>query len=97
MRYILTVLSIVLFFTACKPYQSTTIRPEQITYDNFRAQQKSFTSKDGVIKYIDKGEGPVILLLHGVPTSGWLYRKMIDPLVEEGYRVIAPDLSLIHI
>ena len=92
MRHILTILSFVLFFTACKPYQSTTIRPEQITYDNFRAQQKSFTSKDGVIKYIDKGEGPVILLLHGVPTSGWLYRKMIDPLVGEGYRVIAPDM-----
>lgn len=92
MRYILTVLSFVLFFTACKPYQSTTMRPEQITYDSFRAQQQSFTSKDGVIKYIDKGEGPVIVLLHGVPTSGWLYRKMIDPLVDSGYRVIAPDM-----
>lgn len=92
MRYILAVLSFVLFFTACKPYQSTTMRPEQITYDSFRAQQKSFTSKDGVIKYIDKGEGPVIVLLHGVPTSGWLYRKMIDPLVDSGYRVIAPDM-----
>jgi len=92
MRYILTVLCFVLFFTACKPYQSTTMRPEQITYDSFRAQQQSFTSKDGVIKYIDKGEGPVIVLLHGVPTSGWLYRKMIDPLVNSGYRVIAPDM-----
>jgi len=92
MRYILTVLSFVLLFTACKPYQSTTMRPEQITYDSFRAQQKSFASEEGTIKYIDKGEGPVILLLHGVPTSGWLYRKMIDPLVEGGYRVIAPDM-----
>ena len=92
MRYILTILSFVLFFTACKPYQSTTMRPEQITYDSFRAQQKSYTSRDGVIKYIDKGEGPVIVLLHGVPTSGWLYRKMIDPLVDSGYRVIAPDM-----
>ncbi len=92
MRYILTILSFVLFFTSCKPYQSTTMRPEQITYDTFRAQQQSFTSNDGIIKYIDKGEGPVIVLLHGVPTSGWLYRKMIDPLVESGYRVIAPDM-----
>ena len=92
MRTCLTIVSILLFFTACKPYESVTMRPEQITYDNFRSQQQSFSSKDGVIKYIDKGQGPVILLLHGVPTSGWLYRKMIDPLVNAGYRVIAPDM-----
>lgn len=92
MRYLLTILSLVLLFASCKPYQSTTMRPEQITYTSFRAEQQSFTTKDGVLKYIDKGEGPVIVLLHGVPTSGWLYRKMIDPLVENGYRVIAPDM-----
>ncbi|MEP0266737.1 alpha/beta hydrolase [Dokdonia sp.] len=68
------------------------MRSEQITYDTFRAQQQSFSTTEGAIKYIDKGEGPVILLLHGVPTSGWLYRKMIDPLVDGGYRVIAPDM-----
>ncbi|WP_299217309.1 alpha/beta hydrolase [uncultured Dokdonia sp.] len=68
------------------------MRLEQTTYDSFRSDQKSFTSRDGVIKYIDKGKGPVIVLLHGVPTSGWLYRKMIDPLVKSGYRVIVPDM-----
>lgn len=25
-------------------------------------------------------------------TSGWLYRKMIDSLVENNYRVIVPDM-----
>ena len=68
------------------------MRPEQITYDTFREQQESYTTTDGTIKYIDRGEGPVIVLLHGVPTSGWLYRKMTDPLVAGGYRVIAPDM-----
>ena len=63
-----------------------------LTYANFSKNQKSFSSKDGQIKYIDKGEGKVILLLHGVPTSSWLYRKMIDGLVEDGYRIIAPDM-----
>ncbi|MFT5891724.1 MAG: haloalkane dehalogenase [Dokdonia sp.] len=92
MRSYLTIVSVIIFFTACKPYESVTMRPDQITYDNFRSQQKSFASRDGVIKYVDKGEGPVIVLLHGVPTSGWLYRKMIDPLVDNGYRVIAPDM-----
>jgi haloalkane dehalogenase len=63
-----------------------------LTYSKFRKSQKSFLSTDGIIKYIDKGEGKVILLLHGIPTSSWLYRKMIDGLVNQGYRVIAPDM-----
>ena len=32
------------------------------------------------------------LLLHGEPTWGYLYRKMIPPLVAAGYRVVVPDL-----
>ena len=81
-----------LLFVACKPYQSTIMRDNQITYDSFRESQDSFNTSEGAIKYIDRGQGPAILLLHGVPTSGWLYRKMIDPLVDAGYRVIAPDM-----
>jgi haloalkane dehalogenase len=62
------------------------------TIEDHRKNQNSFSSSDGVIKYIDQGKGEVILLLHGVPTSSWLYRKMIDDLVIKGYRVIAPDM-----
>lgn len=61
-------------------------------YNQFRSTQKTFSSADGEIKYIDKGEGPTILLVHGVPSSSWLYRRMIDGLVDGGYRVIAPDM-----
>lgn len=91
MRTLLTILCGLMLWS-CKPYQSNTMRPDQMNYDSFRESQKKFTSAEGTIAYIDKGEGPVILLLHGVPTSGWLYRKMIDPLVNNGYRVIAPDM-----
>ena len=62
-----------------------------MTYQDFRASQKQFQSIDGGIKYIDKGEGDVIVLLHGIPTSGWLYRKMIDTLAQN-HRVIVPDM-----
>ena len=62
-----------------------------MTYQDFRAQQSSFQSSDGVIKYIDQGQGPVIVLLHGIPTSGWLYRHMIAELAKT-HRVIAPDM-----
>jgi len=64
-------------------------------YGQFIAKQKSQTlSNKYVIKYRDEGSAnkKCILLVHGVPTSSWLYRHMIDPLVSKGYRVIAPDM-----
>ncbi len=43
--------------------------------------------------YVDEGprDGEVVVLLHGEPTWSYLYRTMIPPLVEAGYRVLAPD------
>jgi len=72
-----------------KKYMIDSSKP---TYGDFRNNQQTFKSEDGTIKYIDRGEGEVILLLHGIPTSGWLYRKMIDSLVQKGYRVVVPDM-----
>jgi len=63
-----------------------------MTYEDHHAKLKNFTSPSGKIAYIDEGEGPVLLLLHGVPTSSWLYRKMIPILANAGHRVIAPDM-----
>jgi len=42
--------------------------------------------------YIDEGEGDPVVLLHGNPTWGFLYRDMIRPLVRSGRRVIFPDM-----
>jgi pimeloyl-ACP methyl ester carboxylesterase len=36
-------------------------------------------------------DAPVVLLLHGFPTSSFQYRELI-PRLADGYRVIAPDL-----
>ena len=50
---------------------------------------------DGLrMHYIDEGppDGPAVLLAHGEPTWGYLYRKMIPGLVDAGCRVVAPDL-----
>jgi len=46
------------------------------------------------LHYLDEGpaDGPVVLLLHGQPAWSYLYRHMIPPLVEAGFRVLAPDL-----
>jgi haloalkane dehalogenase len=43
--------------------------------------------------YVDDGpkDGPVALLVHGMPTWSYLYRFMIPVLVAAGFRCIAPD------
>ena len=55
----------------------------------------NYLEVDGLrIHYLDEGskDAPPILLLHGEPSWSYLYRHMIPPLVEAGYRVLAPDL-----
>ena len=39
------------------------------------------------------GQNPdrTVLLLHGAPQTRYAWRKVIPPLAEAGYRVIAPD------
>ncbi len=46
------------------------------------------------VHYVDEGskDAPPILLMHGEPSWSYLYRKMIPPLVDAGFRPIAPDL-----
>ncbi|EPZ16228.1 hypothetical protein M622_13450 [Thauera terpenica 58Eu] len=38
------------------------------------------------------GEGPLVILVHGWPQCWYLWRHMIDPLIDAGYRVAAPDM-----
>jgi len=44
--------------------------------------------------YVDAGpkDGAIVLLLHGEPSWSYLYRHMIPPLQDAGFRCIAPDL-----
>lgn len=54
--------------------------------------KSAFTEVEGVkIHYRAAGQGPALLLLHGWPTSSYLYRNIIEK-VSEGYHVIAMDL-----
>lgn len=50
---------------------------------------------DGVrVAYVEDGptDGPTVVLVHGEPTWGYLYRRMIPPLAQAGLRVVVPDL-----
>ena len=43
------------------------------------------------IEYTVQGEGPPVLLLHGFPDSGKLWRHQVRALVEGGFQAIVPD------
>jgi 2-hydroxymuconate-semialdehyde hydrolase len=45
----------------------------------------------GDLAYVDEGDGPAVVLLHGFPTSSHLWRDVV-PLLAPRFRVIAPDL-----
>ena len=63
-----------------------------INKDLFPFQNNFLHLDDGTkVHYIDEGEGPVLLMLHGNPTWSFLYRKMITTLKSD-FRCIAPDL-----
>ena len=51
-----------------------------------------YVEVDGLrMHYVDEGSGDPLVLLHGEPTWGFLYRTLIPGLVEAG-RVVVPDL-----
>lgn len=56
----------------------------------FAAQYRKF---DGLqLAHLDEGEGSPVLFLHGEPTWSFLWRKVIPPVREAGFRCLAPDL-----
>lgn len=58
---------------------------------NFPYEKKSKEINGKKIAYVDTGEGDPIVLLHGNPTSSYLWRNIIPELEGSG-RVIVPDL-----
>lgn len=46
---------------------------------------------DNRIAYLQKGHGEVVLLVHGITTYSFIWRKIV-PLLEDRYRVISVDL-----
>jgi haloalkane dehalogenase len=54
--------------------------------------RRVFTDGEHMIHFVDEGDGPAILLLHGNPTWCYLWRKVIRILARERVRIIAPDL-----
>lgn len=70
----------------CPPVEKAAVRPVPVIH--YRTAEI-----DGVkVFYREAGppDAPVVLLLHGFPTSSHMFRNLI-PLLADRYRVIAPD------
>lgn len=59
-----------------------------------RSQQRHVQVRvNGVeIHYVEEGEGPLVVLLHGFPELWYSWRHQIPTLANAGFRVVAPDL-----
>jgi pimeloyl-ACP methyl ester carboxylesterase len=49
------------------------------------------------LHYVEAGDGPLIVLLHGFPEFWYAWRLQIAPLAAAGSRVVAPDLRGYHL
>lgn len=58
----------------------------------FPFEKKKVSVNGSSMAYVDEGEGPTVLFLHGNPTSSYLWRNIIPHVLNAGYRTIAPDL-----
>jgi haloalkane dehalogenase len=56
-------------------------------------EPKWFDTPDGRMHYVDEGprDGRPVVMVHGNPTWGYLYRHFIGPVVAAGHRAIVPD------
>ncbi|MGH2982219.1 MAG: haloalkane dehalogenase [Solirubrobacterales bacterium] len=53
-----------------------------------------YREQDGLrLAHLDEGDGPPVVFFHGEPTWSYLWRKVIPPVREAGYRCLAPDLA----
>ncbi len=50
-------------------------------------------SKGLRLAHLDEGEGAPVVFIHGEPTWSFLWRKVIPPVRDAGFRCIAPDLA----
>lgn len=64
---------------------------EQVIEEH-KASGKFITVEGVQIFVLDWGEGEPVFCLHGVPTSSYLYRKVLKELVGKGFRGVAIDL-----
>jgi len=73
------------------PTVSPSMTTELISMAPLARSKQKIRTFAGDIAYLRQGQGPPLLLLHGIPSSSYLWRDVIDPL-SASFDVLAPDL-----
>lgn len=67
----------------------------EMSYEEWTTAQSSATidvdQHSLEVGFLEAGSGPLLILLHGIPTSSYIWRNVVDPL-SESYRVVVPDM-----
>jgi len=82
MRYkILITLILVILMTSTNAFSQAVVEYHTVKVDNLDIFYRESGPKDG----------PILLLLHGVPTSSRMYQPMLESTLAKKYHLIAPD------
>ena len=89
----------------CRPYRLVGRRFPSVTHA-FRTPDERFDGLPGFpfephyreldglrLAHLDEGEGRPVVFFHGEPTWSYLWRKVIPPVRDAGFRCIAPDYA----
>src|ERR1700747_2648727 len=66
--------------------------PSRFTHQEWPYEPRFKRVNGWRMHYIDEGAGDPVVLLHGNPAWGFLYRKFVKPLTAAGRGAIVPDM-----
>ncbi|MGO8970863.1 MAG: alpha/beta fold hydrolase [Myxococcaceae bacterium] len=66
--------------------------PPPIVLKEFPYPARSLKLPEGEMAYVEVGQGRPVVLLHGNPTWGFLWRRVMGALADAPLRLLAPDL-----
>jgi pimeloyl-ACP methyl ester carboxylesterase len=54
-----------------------------MTHDDYKARRKTVETPHGTFAYLDAGDGPPVVFVHGLLVSGYMWHQVIDALAGE--------------
>jgi pimeloyl-ACP methyl ester carboxylesterase len=63
-----------------------------MNWSEFQRKQRVAEIGDSFLSYVDEGSGPPLVLLHGMPSWGYVWSSVL-PLLTNRFRVLIPDLA----
>ena len=82
---------LIVLISYCNPAMSQSDRTAELAaiFDG----TVNYAETNGItLRYVEAGDGPLVLMLHGWPESWYSWRYQLKALADAGYHAVAPDL-----